>query len=86
MREDAVFPVNDIEVLFQDFDPVSYKQVGAPNTFIPSLSIIDALMNVGPDRTAELVREGTQKWWTWEEINHEKKISDEYCRTTAGRE
>ncbi len=77
MLEDEVFPVSDIEVLFQDFKPVPYRQVGAVDDFVPLLSIVDALMNVGPAKTAELVKSGTQKWWTWEEMLNEKKILNE---------
>jgi len=68
MFEDAVFPVKDIDVLFQDFQLVPYVQVGSPNEFIPSLSIIDALMNAGPEKTYELIKQGTPRWLTWNEM------------------
>lgn len=68
MLEDNVFPVNDVEVLFQDFQHVPYAQVGSPKEFIPSLSIIDSLMNAGPSATHELIKQGTIRWLTWDEM------------------
>jgi hypothetical protein len=68
MLEDAVFPVDGIEVLFQDFMHIPYKQIGSSDRFIPSLSIIDALMNVGPEMTHEMISHGTAKWLTWDDM------------------
>jgi hypothetical protein len=68
MLEDAVFPVNGIDVLFQDYQHIPYVQVGSPNQFIPSLSIIDALMNIGSGKTYELIKHGTTRWLTWNEL------------------
>jgi hypothetical protein len=68
MLEDAVFPVDDIEVLFQDFQPKAYNQRGAVDSFVPNLSVLDALFNVGPEQTAELIRNGTPQWLTWEDM------------------
>lgn len=68
MLEDAVFPVDGIDVLFQNFRNIPYPQVGSPNEFIPSLSIIDALMNTGPKTTHELIKQGTERWLTWDEL------------------
>lgn len=66
MKEDAVFPVDDIEVLFQDYIPKRYGQVGSPDGFVPFLSVLDALLNIGPVQTVELIENGTVKWLTWE--------------------
>ena len=68
MLEDGIFPLHDIQVLFQDFQPGTYEQIGSPGRFITNLSIIDALMNIGAEGTAELVKKGTRKWLTWEEM------------------
>ena len=68
MRQDAIFPVDDIEVLFQNFEPKPYTQIGALNEFIPSLSILDALLNIGPEKTLELINKGTTKWLTWKDM------------------
>ena len=74
MFEDRVFPVPDIEVLFQDFHQHSYNQRGSPQTFIPNLSVLDPMMNIGPEKTLTLIRQGTRKWLTWEEmVQHQQK-------------
>lgn len=67
MLEDGVFPVDGIEILFQDFQHIPYKQVGSPNEFVPYLSTVDALMNTGPKTTYELIKQGTVRWLTWDE-------------------
>ena len=66
MFQDQVFPAGDIEVLFQNFNPKAYPQVGSPDNFVPYLCVLDALFNIGPDDTAELIKEGTIEWSTWE--------------------
>lgn len=53
-------------VLFQNFQPQPYKQIHS-ETFIPYLSVLDALFNIGPTKTLELIKNGTKKWLTWEE-------------------
>lgn len=78
MKEEGVFPVSNIELLFQDFAPKAYKQVGSPEEFIPFLSVLDALFNVGPEATAGLIKNGTLKWLSWDEMDsihnlHEKQ-------------
>jgi hypothetical protein len=65
MCQDQVFPVSDIEVLFQNFNPESYPQVGSPDNFVPYLCVLDALFNIGPDDTAALIKGGTKEWCTW---------------------
>jgi WbqC-like protein family len=68
MKEDGLFPDAPVEVLFQNHVPVPYPQIGSPAEFVPSLSALDALFNVGPQRTLELVRGGTRRWLTWSEM------------------
>ena len=68
MSEDKVFPVPDIEVLFQDFHQHRYYQRGSPQEFIPYLSVLDPMMNIGPEKTLAMIRQGTKKWLTWEEM------------------
>ena len=68
MREDALFPVSGREVLFQNYIPKPYPQVGSRENFVPYLSILDALLNIGPEKSAEIVRAGTDHWDTWEEM------------------
>lgn len=73
MLADGQFPLNDVTVFFQDFKPKSYTQIGSPNNFISYLSVLDALMNVGPERTIDLIAHGTTKWLTWDKMMIEKK-------------
>lgn len=67
MLEDKVFPNSEVEVLFQDFRPVPYHQIGSPNEFVPYLSVLDALFNIGGAETYKLIRSGTPKWLSWDE-------------------
>ena len=67
MKEDGVFPVADLPAVFQDFQPQPYLQVGSPSAFVPCLSVLDALLNIGPAATARLIRVGTDHWVRWEE-------------------
>jgi hypothetical protein len=73
MLEDGVFPLNDVKVLFQDFRPKAYSQIGSKDDFIPYLSVLDALMNIGPEQTVDLITKGTTKWLTWDEMTARKK-------------
>ncbi len=68
MLEDGVFPLNDVKVLFQNYQTNPYQQIGSPQEFIPYLSVLDALMNVGPEQTRDLITRGTDKWLTWDEM------------------
>jgi hypothetical protein len=65
MREDGVFPLPDVPVFFQRFVPQPYPQVGSPGSFVPYLSVLDALMNVGAAGTADLIERGTVEWTDW---------------------
>lgn len=67
MKEDGVFPVEDIEVLFQNAVPEPYPQIGS-KTFVPYLSVLDALFNVGAERTKKLIENMTSKWLSWNEM------------------
>lgn len=68
MLSDGLFPLSDVKTLFQNVQPKTYLQIGSPNNFIPYLSVLDALMNVGPEQTIELISQGTSKWLTWAEM------------------
>ena len=67
MQEDGVFPVEDIEVLFQNAVPKPYPQIGS-ETFMPYLSVLDALFNVGGKETRHLAENMTERWLTWNEM------------------
>ncbi|MBR1735164.1 MAG: WbqC family protein [Alphaproteobacteria bacterium] len=66
MAEDNVFPVDNVKVKFQHFIPKCYYQKQSEE-FIPYLSVLDALFNIGPEKTLELIKNGTEKWLIWEE-------------------
>jgi hypothetical protein len=68
MKSDGLFPVDGHPVLFQDFQPKPYPQAGHTGEFVPYLSVLDALFNVGPESTLQLIRSGTPKWRTWDEM------------------
>lgn len=68
MREDGIFPVEDIEVKFQNFVPKTYRQIGSSGEFMPFMSVLDALFNVGPRETARLIEQGTERWLEWLEL------------------
>ncbi len=64
MQEDGVFPVDDIEVTFQDFAPQPYPQ-RRTDEFVSHLSVLDALFEVGPAETRRLVTAGQRVWTPW---------------------
>lgn len=64
MAEDALFPVDDIEVVFQQFEPQPYPQ-RRTDAFASHLSVLDALFEVGADETRRLVLEGQRAWTPW---------------------
>lgn len=68
MATDGVFPASSVKVLFQNFQPKPYRQVGGQEGFMPFLSVVDALLNVGSVATAELVQTGTGHWNSWDEM------------------
>lgn len=68
MHEEGIFPVTDIEVLFQNFVPKRYPQVGSPDEFVPFLSVLDSLFNIGPENSAQLIIKGTDEWRSWDQM------------------
>lgn len=54
--DSKLFEKNNIEILFQNYSPTQYKQYST-SSFIPDLSIIDMLANVG-ERSYELITTG----------------------------
>lgn len=54
-QEDAVFAREGLGLVPQGFTPTPYAQRGT-DVFVPGLSIVDALMNVGVEATARLAR------------------------------
>lgn len=68
MNEDGGFPLSGVEVLFQDFQAKEYGQIGSEKMFVPNLSVLDALMNLGVVKTREYIMLGTSTWKHWEEM------------------
>ena len=64
MVDDGLFPVDGIEVVFQQFQPHPYAQRGAVD-FVSHLSVLDALFEVGTDETRRLVLAGQRAWTPW---------------------
>lgn len=82
MLEDGVFPVTHPEVFFQNFVPGPYRQIGV-KTFVSHLSVLDALLNVGPKETRQLVESGTVRWLSWDERKAQIVLPDSngVCRS-----
>jgi hypothetical protein len=64
MKQEGIFPISDIEVMFQRFHNESYHQKSSPEEFIPYLSVLDALFNIGPADTAKLIT-ANSNWLKW---------------------
>jgi hypothetical protein len=64
MAEDGVFPLAGVETCFQDYEPVEYPQQGA-DQFVPQLSVLDLLLQVGPDRALDTIRAGNRPFRPW---------------------
>jgi hypothetical protein len=54
-QEDALFQDAGLELRYQAFEHPVYPQHGSGDAFIPGLSVIDALMNVGVDGVRRLL-------------------------------
>ncbi len=68
MKADGVLPVDGIEMRFQNYQPKPYPQVGSKGQFVPYLSVLDALLNIGPEATLGLIAGGTERWLTWDDM------------------
>jgi hypothetical protein len=86
MLEDGLFPVEDIDILFQDFKPQVYPQVGNEKCFSPCLSILDILMNAGPVRTMEMIVNGTVTWHSWDDMVSERTRGINYSEENLSLE
>lgn len=73
MKEDGVFDSASPNVYIQNFQPQPYPQPGA-SSFVPRLSVIDAMFALGASGTKSHVR-GTYRWQHIREFSSEK-ISD----------
>lgn len=55
IEQDGLFKDTKIDVRYQHFTPPIYRQQGMSN-FIPYLSVIDMIANIGYEKTATLIR------------------------------
>ncbi|BAL84079.1 hypothetical protein SELR_23710 [Selenomonas ruminantium subsp. lactilytica TAM6421] len=69
MNEDGVFPLRDIPVYFQDAVPIPYRQYNnSTGQFVPYLSVLDVLFNIGAEDTAKIASCMTEHWLAWTEM------------------
>ena len=68
MQADGLFPVEGLAVLFQAYVPRPYPQWAATGEFVPYLSVLDAMFNIGPEETLKLIVAGTSRWRSWDEM------------------
>jgi hypothetical protein len=64
LREDGLFPIPGVDVYFQRYEPARYSQRHS-SQFVPYLSIVDMLLQIGPERTLERVRAGATEFVDW---------------------
>lgn len=64
MRTDGIFPLPNIRTAFFSFEAQSYPQRQAPD-FVPNLSILDALFQIGGPATGEAIKSGLRTPMTW---------------------
>ena len=74
MLADNLFCLSSVKVLFQDFQHKAYPQIGSPNNFMSHLSVLDVLMNVGPEQTLALIAQGTHKWLDGDEMKARRRV------------
>lgn len=77
MYEDGVFPLEHIKTLFQNAVPKPYRQQGSTSEFVPYLSVLDALFNIGAEETRHHIEHMTEHWLTWEEMVADLKATTE---------
>jgi hypothetical protein len=65
LREDRVFPLADVETVFQNYTPHPYPQRHS-DAFAPYLSVLDMLFQLGPARSREVVRAGAGDFVPWQ--------------------
>jgi hypothetical protein len=67
MAADGVFPLPDVATAFQRYEPERYPQRHAKH-FVPKLSVVDTLFQVGPERAADVVRAGGRDFTPWSQM------------------
>ncbi|HEV3051073.1 MAG TPA: WbqC family protein, partial [Longimicrobium sp.] len=59
-QQDDLFTQAGVELVYQNFSHPVYPQYQRPDRFVPGLSIVDALMNLGLEALRALLHEGRQ--------------------------
>lgn len=67
MAEDGVFPLDGVETRFQDYVPEPYAQAQS-DEFVPYLSVLDLLLQVGAADAATVLRAGSRPWVSWDDM------------------
>ena len=67
MKGDGLFPVQGIEIRFQNYVPKPYPQVGSKGEFVPYFPFW-TLVQHRPGSNAGAHRRGTERWLTWDEM------------------
>lgn len=65
MRADGVFPLPEVRTCFQRYVPADYPQRQA-DSFVPYLSVLDMLFQVGPEQARSCVVEGDRGAAEWQ--------------------
>lgn len=65
LREDGIFPLAGVDTAFQDYSPSPYPQRQTA-AFMPYLSVLDMLFQVGPARSREVIRAGCREFVSWQ--------------------
>lgn len=66
MRKDAVVPTEEACIVFQILEQKTYPP-SQRSTFVPFRSAIDALFEIDPDATRDLIADGTREPTLWRE-------------------
>lgn len=68
MNKDDVFPIEDVELGYFNFEGLPYKQQQSED-FIPHLSVLDGLFQVGPTALRDTILKGIGTPKTWDEMS-----------------
>ena len=67
MAEDDIFSNQDIEFVFQNYQPVPYSQTQSQE-FVSHLSILDALLQHGPEKTLSIIQKSSGHFLSEQEM------------------
>jgi len=67
MIADGVFPLADVQTVFQSYTPAPYAQVQSP-AFVPYLSVLDVVLQVGPTEARTVLAAGEGPFTSWDDM------------------